>query len=265
MREITLQELKDIQLEILDSVHEFCTKNNLKYSISYGTLLGAKRHGGYIPWDDDIDIMMPRKDYEAFIKTYKNPIYQVYHHSITSGYQIPFAKVGNSRTIINEESAMKLQIGINIDIFPIDVCPANKSEISRFLKHKLMINRLYKVFIYKRSDDHLKWKVIRSIINIILCNKPLEVLCRIMDNMSSRYRNERSKYMGIIATSNTEPRSIMDSKIFEDYTTIKFEGKTYMTIKGSDEFLSKTYGDWETLPPIEKQVTHHIFKAYRKD
>ena len=95
MKEITGEELKKIQVEILDNVVEFCQRHNLRYFLAYGTLLGAVRHNGYIPWDDDIDIHMPRPDYEKFIGLYNSEAgnNEVVSHELDSNYRVAFAKV----------------------------------------------------------------------------------------------------------------------------------------------------------------------------
>ena len=102
-KEINVEELKQIQLNILKFVDKFCKENNLKYYLAYGTLLGAVRHKGYIPWDDDIDIIMFREDYEKFVTTFKDVNYKVFATEVNSKYPYPFAKVGDTRTYFEEE------------------------------------------------------------------------------------------------------------------------------------------------------------------
>ena len=120
MREIcNLSEIKKIELDILRAFRSFCEKNSLRYFLAYGTLLGAVRHGGFIPWDDDIDVAMPRTDYERFLKEFRDERYEVYDLS-KKGYFYPFAKLCDTTTVLIEEMSVKNSIGVYIDIFPMD-------------------------------------------------------------------------------------------------------------------------------------------------
>ena len=120
MKEIKNDELRTIQLDILQNVHDFCMKHDIKYTLAYGTLLGAVRHGGYIPWDDDIDIAMLRPDYERFMQEYKNDIYKFTECRLDKDVHIGFGKVEDTRTIVIEGGNTK-NLGVSIDVFPIDI------------------------------------------------------------------------------------------------------------------------------------------------
>ena len=122
MKIITSEELKAIQLDLLQKTADFCKENGIRYYLCGGTLLGAIRHKGYIPWDDDIDISMPRPDYDRFISMFNKPEndYQVIDMSNNKKYGLPFAKVHDTRTFVDELQYTKDQFGVYIDIFPID-------------------------------------------------------------------------------------------------------------------------------------------------
>ena len=123
---INVEELKQVQLDILKFVDEYCKKNNLKYYLAYGTLLGAVRHKGYIPWDDDIDLLMFREDYEKFVTSFKDERYKVFATEVNAKYPYPFAKVGDTTTYFEEEIKDVMDTGVNIDIFPLDYLPEDK-------------------------------------------------------------------------------------------------------------------------------------------
>lgn len=144
-KEIKVEELKQIQLDILKFVDKFCKENNLKYFLAYGTLLGAVRHKGYIPWDDDIDIIMFREDYEKFVTTFKDVNYKVFATEVNSKYPYPFAKVGDTRTYYMEEIKDVIDTGVNIDVFPLDYLPENR--IKDICNKR---NFLQKVWLLKR-------------------------------------------------------------------------------------------------------------------
>ena len=133
MKTINTEELKKIQVEILDYVDKFCEERNIKYSLYAGTLIGAVRHKGFIPWDDDIDIMMLRSDYERFLKELheeKDSRYKILDFRYDHSYHYAFAKVIDSKTQLREEVIDPYDgLGIYIDIFPIDVLPDNKLKI----------------------------------------------------------------------------------------------------------------------------------------
>ena len=125
MEEIGIDKLKQIQLDMLKDIHAFCVEHDIRYSLAFGTLLGAVRHKGYIPWDDDVDIMMPREDYNRFIRSYGNNIYRIADMSVNPDYGLPFAKVEDVLTVIEENVEGGSVFGIYIDVFPVDYIPDN--------------------------------------------------------------------------------------------------------------------------------------------
>lgn len=145
-KNIEVEELKRIQTDILNFVDGFCKKNGLRYWLAYGTLLGAVRHKGYIPWDDDIDILMFREDYEKFVTTFKDERYKVFATEVNAKYPYPFAKVGDTATYFEEEIKDAIDTGVNIDVFPLDYIPEDrvKSATKRrdFLQKVWMLKRL---------------------------------------------------------------------------------------------------------------------------
>lgn len=126
MKEMTLQELHEVQLAMLDAVDNYCRLNHLRYSLGGGTLLGAVRHHGYIPWDDDIDIMMPRPDYEKFMRYFKHEYYKLYDYRTDDTCGFSFAKLIDTRTIVQEYT---ITYSVFIDIFPIDGLPHQKNYL----------------------------------------------------------------------------------------------------------------------------------------
>ena len=145
MNEINLEELKAIQVEILDEVHRFCEANGIKYFLSSGTLIGAVRHKGYIPWDDDIDLYMLRSDYEDFLKEFnkKEENYRVVSLRTDKKCTIAYAKVERLGTVLIEDVDHPMEQGVNIDIFPVDGVPddvnARKKYFSRIDRYRNMM------------------------------------------------------------------------------------------------------------------------------
>jgi len=134
MRKIEdINELRQIQMGILDHVHQFCEAHGLRYFLSSGTLIGAVRHQGYIPWDDDIDIYMPREDYEQFLQSYHddNGVYRAINPTTESHYYYTFAKVVDQRTRMVETETQGYEIGVYMDIFPVDYVSDDPQERER--------------------------------------------------------------------------------------------------------------------------------------
>ena len=136
MKDISLEELRKIQISILDEFSIFCEENKLNYLLTGGTLIGAVRHKGFIPWDDDIDVAMPRADYERFLSSFNVEGYRIITPYNNEKYVYPFAKLVNSKTRIIEHTDTDSDLGIYIDIFPIDYIP-QKSIKSYYRKRKI--------------------------------------------------------------------------------------------------------------------------------
>ena len=130
--ELNKEEIKNIQLDILNSIHQFCSERGIRYSLAFGTLLGAVRHQGYIPWDDDLDIMMPRPDYDRFVAEYQgtHQHYVVQTYKNNESYFLSLAKVYDNRT---EQIIFPTKTGVFVDIFPIEGLPETEVEAKQYI------------------------------------------------------------------------------------------------------------------------------------
>ena len=160
-KEISLEEQRDIQKELLKELKEICDNNNIIYFLGGGTLLGAIRHKGYIPWDDDVDVMMPRKDYEILLEIFDDNCkenHKILTYINTEDYYYSFAKIVDTNTILHEGKLRTIkEMGIYIDIFPIDFLPDDKKKTEKiFKKYKLLykIISAYKSFKKTRSNSN---------------------------------------------------------------------------------------------------------------
>ena len=255
---LTVEEMRRIQLGILDQLDAFCRKNNLRYSLGGGTLLGAVRHKGCIPWDDDIDVMMPRPDYDYFV-THFNDEYGkeskccAFENDET--WKFPFAKICDCGTVLLEENVTQ-ELGVNIDLFPIDGVPNSKKQfIKKYcFKYHFLIAYLsdynfnaFKSLIYKSVRKFITLKTIQNSLRKFLLQNSFD----------------KSNYAGAVVGLYQE-KEIYEQKIFCSYSDYIFENKTYKGISDFDTYLSGHYGNYMELPPIEMQVRHHKTTAYRK-
>ena len=265
MKLIDLDELKLIQLEILENIHSFCETNNIKYTLACGTMLGAIRHKGYIPWDDDIDIYLLRDDYnrliELFPKVYNN-CYKIASLDRDVEWELPYAKAYDSRTMIVENTTSKKIIGINIDIFPIDSTPNEDKEWQQYNKKRLFLQRMFAAKLVTLNKNRIWYKnMILLFVKFLLCLFPKRKFAKFLDIYSQKYNKENSLYV-FENIQGLKLKRRFKREIFNDIIDVSFENKFFKGFKNYDEYLSNVYGDYMILPPLEKRISHYDFKCY---
>lgn len=265
MKTIQTKELKSIQLDILKHIDKFCKDNDIKYFLSGGTMLGAVRHKGFIPWDDDIDIMMFRKDYERFIKIYSEKDkseYHVYSSRLDKSYPYPYAKIDNSKTVFEEEILGAIKMGVNIDLFPIDTISNNPLLQEKQYKR---LDFLTKIITVKRLPLVKKRGFIKNFIlllsHIIFLFESFPCLVKKIEKNALLYNNQYSDFCGV-AVWGYGKREINLKSNWDEIIYVPFEDIIAPIPKGYDNYLTNVYGDYMQLPPIEKRISHHNFIAY---
>lgn len=266
MKNLFTPELKEIALGILSEVADFCEKNDIRYYLVCGTALGAVRHNGFIPWDDDIDIGMPRPDYERFAQMYHSEAFPLYTNQRDKKYPYTFGKVCDSKTILIEKNIQKpYPMGVYIDIFPMDGLPDDPQKRK---KHLSRVDWHLRVLSWKRISTQKKigsiHKIIQCIAKLVLAPIPISTLIRRFEKSLKRYDYESGKYVGHLVTRSYWGKTEKPREIFEPYYKHPFEDCEFRVPRDYHQYLTLEYGSYMELPPKEKQVTHHGFDAYWK-
>lgn len=261
MRKITLEEKKKISLDILIDVADFCEKNSITYFLSCGTLLGAIRHSGFIPWDDDIDIMMPRPDYNRFLKEYRSSNYELYGPDRGLFY---YAKVHNPKTIkyeIDVDWKKNDPLGIDIDIFPLDGMINDQNELNRVYKKACILEKFLRLSnqpIFYRKNP---LKAINRILPRLFGSKRI---VKLIENNASKYDYNSSERVVRMRWSPNGFAGSLPKVVYEkDYAD--FEKHRFCIPKGYDKWLKQFYGDYMQIPPIEERKPIHEGECFYID
>lgn len=261
MRTISIDEAKQIQIDILKDIHAFCEENGLHYTLIFGSLLGAIRHKGYIPWDDDIDIAMPRPDYERFIASYKskNGFYHAYDYRKDPDYHNPYAKVADTRTILEENVSMK-NIGINVDVFPFDYLFDTKEECFSFI-HKLdSLKKIFRIKLVKpgKKNSFVKRCLIR-LAKIIACPWSMKKITEKEYELVNTLNNDKAAFVGLAVDPEIDAayRSVYPRRMFENFIKVPFDNEEFMVTADFDNWLTQMYGDYMTPPSDVNRTSPH--------
>ena len=263
---ITPNDSKKILLDILSAIDSFCLENDIKYSLSCGTLLGAVRHSGFIPWDDDIDICMLRKDYDYFINRFPELLDNKYILACferTPNWHSGFAKIYDCRTICVDEQSNIQQIGISVDLFPMDEVPDDDNEWAVFRNDLASIRTQIATKIFKIRYYGLFHTLNLLVRKLLIISKPLPLL--VCDYINSAKSNNQKGFTRVfecvlgITSKHPVPKSLFDDII--DWT---FENRTYKGFKQADIYLTNTFGNYMQLPPEKDRVPRHKYIQYWK-
>ncbi len=258
--QVYLKKLRKVQIEIMDYVFDFCKKHDLKIMLYGGTCLGAIRHKGYIPWDDDVDLAMPRADYDKFIEIWKDTDkYQLDCCETNPDYWLPFLKIRNKKTKFIEggiQEDYKGPTGIWVDIMPFDNGSADFDELDR-IKYK---KQLYTELIIRKSSIGIDFDggIKNKVKDIIAKITPRKFLVKKLHDNCAQNKDENSP--NLICYHNrrdVRERTWPRESVFP-LKKAEFEGKKYPVPNDCKVFLSHIYGDdYMQLPPLEQRKTHH--------
>ncbi len=270
-KELSLKDKQRIELFIMDEIHEFCCNNDIRYSLAYGSMLGAVRHKGFIPWDDDIDVMMPRPDYLKFCKNFKSDRFRLTSIENDKGCFVAFARVHDNKTTIVDTPLpwSNGEVGIWVDIFPVD------GTCDTLEKHEKRVSALKKYWqrsvYYRRGGAkfrHFQWKgkLTLSAKKILFLNGYLSsfYIYR-LNKKSQQYNWNESSYWGQLVSFDGASAEFLPMNLWNDIVLMEFEGKKYCVCSGYDEILTSQYGDYMQLPPESERIPKgSYYKIYYK-
>ncbi len=266
MREIQFEEMKKIELNILIYFTEVCEENNLRYYLGGGTLLGAVRHKGFIPWDDDIDVMMPRPDFQKLLSlSINNENYNIIKPG-AEGYYYNFAKLVDTRTILEEKGIKRIDgLGVYIDIFPLDGMPETPDARKKRFKELNSIRKRINNTCLLKPKFHRNPFAYLNACRIYNSNKNIDLSSLQKKYLDSALKNSFDDSEFVFAAGGAYgARDIFPGKWFKKEIELQFENLSVKAFNGYDFYLTQLYGDYMTLPPEDKRVTPHHTIVYFK-
>jgi len=261
-----LSELQNKMLDMMKWFHEFCKQNNITYYAVGGTMLGAARHKGFIPWDDDIDVGVPRDDYNKILELAKTVNSSCNGYIIESyldgnkDFEYPYIKIYDISTTLVENKRKKPKRGIFIDVFPLDGIGETKEEaINNYgvIKTKLDLLAARNCAIRKGRSIFKNLSVI--VMGLLPdCIMGSQKLIKEIENECTSRKFDECKFVGNLV-GNWRYKEIMDRKYFGQAILYHFEDMQIYGVQDYDNYLTTLYKNWRELPPIEKQKSEHDF------
>lgn len=262
------QEYKELLLEEIKAFDFFCQKNGIQYFLMWGTLLGAMRHDGFIPWDDDFDVILFRKDYEKLLDIYNanNDRYKLISYDIDKNFTAPLSKIIDTTTVLIQNYGFKekVQLGVYIDLFILDDL-ADTEEASEELNKKFIkLTKKWTVSnmrIFRSKRTFVK-DLVRMLYYLPIHIRGYEYYLRKINREIKKVQNSNSQFVGNISYVTSK-----DVFYREDFIPMrhKFEDIELTVPVGYERILTKRYGDWKKPPCNSEQKPHHEFVCYIED
>lgn len=271
MKAISLKEVQAESLSILKDIHSFCNKHGIKYSIAGGTLLGAIRHKGFIPWDDDIDLMMPREDYERFCRTYCSGQYQLLSYHNDKSCKIAYARVCDmTRTLVLNQAWTSEKVGLWIDIFPFD---GAEDDRTNFIRHYSSCKRIWESLFYNRAiglgtkpNNSIKLNLIIKFLSSLhlmwVNNFIAKIKIELLNHKAQKIPYGTTKHISQFAYLEPGFREYYEISAFKEIRQIPFGDTVVNAITGYDHYLTSLYGDYMELPPVDQRVPKQDYLSF---
>ena len=274
MKPMTLEEVHSVLYDILVDIHEFCVDNNIKYSLAGGTLLGAIRHNGFIPWDDDIDIQLSRPEYEKFIHSYKSKKgYQLFSREIEGNEDvgIAFTRICEmERTHVDTGCIpwKNRSTGLWVDVVPIDGAPSNKFLAKMKISMMYFLWRITLLIRYARynnvKDESSYTQKIKLLMKKIFAKILPKEMVQIYIFLCQQNNFENSTMIANYSTMQNKFREWQPQCTMLDFVLHKFEDGVFFIMKDYNTSLSSLYGDYMQIPPKEKQIANELTSFFWK-
>ena len=251
IKKISFEKQKEIQLEMLKEIDYFCKHNSIRYSLAFGTLLGAIRHKGYIPWDDDVDIMMPYPDLIKLKRLFSSETLKYCDVDNEPNYIFPFSRIVHTRTI-NKVGLLNSSYGICIDIYPIISLPNSKEEQLVFFEkaNELQRKRLMLIKLRSRLIKFLPMKLLPSFSKVMKSYRDFVLF-------SNDYHENEGQYYIIAGPLPIRDKMIYSVDLFNNTEEAEFEGSYFPIIREYDYFLHLRYNNYMELPPESERQPYH--------
>ena len=268
MKKIELNEQKKIMIELLEYFDRICRENNIKYSLIGGSLIGAIRHKGIIPWDDDIDVILSKSEYLKLIQILENmndSRYKLLTINNCRGYNFPFPKLVDKRTFVVEPRLLNQikEYGIFIDIFSYsNTSNSEKIRIKDFKKIKLLNSMMSRTKLDFKNDG-FKQNFLRLNKNILSKIIGYRNIIKFLNNIYNKYNNVDTDYVVSNWPVYNINKEVQKSKNIIEYTDVEFENMKIMIFKNYDEILRTTFGDYMQLPPENQRKAHGLIAYWR--
>ena len=264
---LSIAEEQQAELEVMKELHSYCVKHGLKYVLGYGTLLGAIRHKGFIPWDNDMDILMPRSDVEKLVELNKqDPIgnnIRLFHYTTDKNYHYPIVRACNMKTIV-QPTYLREQIddmGVWVDVFPLDGISRPKLIFQKPLRNFYL--KMMNATMYIPESESGKKEKLRNFIIRHMPDKNHKYE-RHLSSVCAWSRYEKAKTVCVICEE--EPpfeKQLMDREDVENPVLVPYEDAEFFIPGNADKYLTLQYGNYMQLPPEEDRMTHSICSRYR--
>ena len=259
MREISFEESKHLLAKTLESIDRCCRENHIEYSLCWGTMIGAIRHHGFIPWDDDIDLLMSRENLNRFLEVYNDPEYAVYTPKVNNHLTIN-TRIYNKKTSVYLKNRSKSYFGVWVSIFPYDNAP--DENLKQWEMKRYFWVKLYYLKTQNLVGQSLMWQVVKKVIRIFLLPFSSIWLYNKIEKCLIAFNNQQTRRVCIWYGTPYMKFRYFPKELLNEFIDVDFEGIKSRIINGYDKFLKITYGDYMTFPPESERVPKHDYKAY---